>query len=328
MKERYRRRLLLALGGLMASPRIALAQKPGRVQRICWLSAAAPRNDVWSVAFIEYLRKLGFVEGNNLHVEFRSAGGDSARLPELAADLARQNCDAFLVTGGEPSLVAVKQATRNAPIIILANDYDPVATGHAASFARPGGRVTGVYAFQLEVIEKRLELVRELLPQAKRIGVLADVATVDQLRAAGGAANRLGVELYAHVFKTAPYDYEAAFADFARARTDALLPLGSGFFVPARKRIVELAVKHRLPGVFNNYVWTELGGLMSYGTNFSDLYRRAADQMAKVLRGANPADLPLERATVIELVLNMKTAKALSLSIPQGIWFRADRVIE
>ena len=154
------------------------------------------------------------------------------------------------------------------------------------------------------------------------------MATADTLKASLSAAKRFGIELHVHEFKSAPYDFEAAFAEFARAKVDALLPLPSGFFVPARKTIPQLALKYRLPSLFNNYLWAEEGGLMSYGTNLSEIYRRAADQMAKVLRGVKPADIPFEQPTVVEMVINMKTAKALGITIPQGVWFRAERVIE
>jgi putative ABC transport system substrate-binding protein len=152
--------------------------------------------------------------------------------------------------------------------------------------------------------------------------------TADTLKATRGAAQRLGFELVVHEFRSAPYDYDAAFADFARAKAEAFLPLPSGFFVPARKRIPELALQHRLPGIFNNPLWVEAGGLLSYGTNLVDMFSRAAEKMAKVLSGAKPADIPVEQPTVVEMVINMKTAKAIGVTMPQGIWFRAERVIE
>ena len=328
MNERLRRRLLLSLGGVMAAPRIALAQKPARVHRVCALSSASGRTEPYYVAFVDQLAKLGFVEGKNLTFDFRGAGGRAEKLPELAAELARQDCDVFLAPGSEALLVAVKQATRDTPIVMVAVDYDPVERGHILSLARPGGRITGVHVLQTALAEKRIEVLRELLPQAKRVGVLADLSTTDTLKATQGVAKRYGIDLLVHEFKNVPYDYEAAFGDLARAKVEAVVPLTSAFFVPARKKIPELALKYRLPAIFNNYLWAEAGGLMSYGTNLSEMFRRAADQMAKVLKGAKPADIPVEQPTVVEMVINMKTAKALGITIPQGVWFRAERVIE
>src|SRR5262249_33208034 len=197
------------------------------------------------------------------------------------------NCDVLLAPGTEAGLVAIEQASRDTPIVIIANDYDPVATGHIASLAHPGGRVTGVSPLQSELPAKRLELLKELVPKAKRIAVLADSATAGQLRVTEATAKRLGVRLKTHEFKRAPYDYEGAFDDFVRAKADALLALTSGLFVSARHLIPELALKHRLPSMFNNYLWAEAGGLLSYGVSFPDLYRRAADMVARCSRAPN-----------------------------------------
>lgn len=323
-----RRRLLCAAGGALLLPEIALGQKSANAHRICWLSAAALRTESYNLAFIDQLRKLGFVEGQNLQIEFRTASGSVARYPELTADLARQGCDAYFSTGSEANLNAIRKVAGDTPIVIAAIDYDPVQTSHIASLARPGGHITGVHQLQTSLAEKRVEVLRELLPHVSRVGVLADIATADTLKATQGAAKRYGIAVHVHEFKAAPYDYDAAFADFARAKVEAVIPLASGFFVIARKKIPELALKYRLPAIFNNYLWAEAGGLMSYGTNLSEMYRRAADQMAKVLKGAKPAEIPVEQPTVVEMVINMKVAKALGINIPQGVWFRAERIIE
>ena len=304
------------------------AQQPGRIFKLGWLSTGTPRTESYNLAFFERLRELGFAEGRNLVVEFRSADGRVERLPELAVELARQKCDIYMAPGSEAILVAMKQATLDQPIIIAANDYDPVATGHVASLARPGGRITGVYQLQEELVAKRLELIKELLPKAKKIGVLADSATLRQLVLVRDAAKALGLELLVHELKSAPYDYDAAFAAFARGKVDAVLPLGSGLFVPARRKLPALALQHRLPGMFNNALWAEAGGLLSYGVDFAAAYRRAAEIVAQVLNGAKPADLPVQQGTVIEMVVNMRTAKALGVVLPQGIVLRANRVIE
>jgi putative ABC transport system substrate-binding protein len=322
-----RRKLLIALGGVLVLPRCTLAQQGGRTYRVCWLSSSR-RTEPYSIAFDQRLRELGLVEGRNLVIEFRGSEGRIDRLPELAADLARQNCDVLVAPGSEANLAAIKQASRDTPIVMVAIDYDPVATGHIASLARPGGRITGVSQQQLELPAKRLELLKELLPKAKRIAVFADTATAGQLKAVQAGAKRLGVALPVLEFKRTPYDYDSAFAESVRAKAEALLVLTSGFFVPARRQIPDLALKHRLPSMFGNAVWADAGGLLSYAPNFSDFYRRAAEQVSLILKGAKPADMPVEQPTKFELVVNMKTAKALGLTIPQPFLMRVDRVIE
>jgi putative ABC transport system substrate-binding protein len=323
-----RRYFLLALGAALALPRPALAQQPGRSYRLGWLSSGALRSESYNVAFVERLRELGFVEGQNLAIEFRNAEGQTQRVPELAADLARQRCDVLFAPGAEGNLAALKQASQGTPIVMLAADYDPVASGHVASLARPGGRITGVTQQQTELPLKRLEIVKELLPKVGRIAVLADRSTTDQLRVARAGAKRLGLDLRVHEFDQGPYDYDGAFAGLVRARAEALLALTTGFFVPARRRIVELALKHRLPSVFNNYLWTEAGGLLSYGPSFAGSYRRAAEMAVMILNGTKPADMPVEQPTAFDLVLNLQTARALRLTIPASLRLRADRVIE
>ncbi len=323
-----RRKFLVALGGVLALPRFALAQQPERIYRLGWLSTSAARTEPYNIAFVERLRELGFAEGRNLVIEFRAAAGRLERLPELAADLARQNCDVLIAPGTEATLAALKQASRDTPIVVVANDYDPVATGHIASLAHPGGRITGVSQFQVELPAKRLELLKEVLPKAKKIAVFSDTNTAGQLKAVQAGAKQLGIALHVVEFKRAPYDYERAFAEAVRAKAQALLALASAFFVPARRLIPELALKHRLPSMFGNSLWAEAGGLLSYGPNFSDFYRRAAEQVGMILKGRKPADIPVEQPTRIELAINLKTAKALGIAIPPAIMIRADRVIE
>jgi putative ABC transport system substrate-binding protein len=232
------------------------------------------------------------------------------------------------VPGTELTLRAIEQASRDTPIVFVANDYDPLASGHVAQLAHPGGRVTGVSPFQSELPAKRLEVLKELLPKLRRLGVLADVSTVDQLKVTRTAAARLGIELLVQEFSRTPYDYPGAFAAFGRGKAEALLALTSGLFVPARRMITGLALKHRLPSLFNNELWIESGGLLSYGPSFPATYRQAAEQVAKVLNGVKPGDIPVEQPNVVEMAINLKTAKALGLTIPPAIRLRADRVIE
>jgi putative ABC transport system substrate-binding protein len=317
------------MGGILAWPRLALAQPAERIYRLGWLGNASLRDaEPYNLAFQQRLRELGFVEGRNLVIEYRAAGGRIERLPELAAELGRQNCDVFLAAGSEGTLAALKQATPDTPIVVMANDYDPVTTGHVASLARPGGRITGVTQLQVELPAKRLELLKELMPKIKRVAVFSDTSTVGQLAAVRTAAKRLDITLHVHDFQAAPYDYDAAFAEAKRVRPEALMVLVSGLFVPARRQLPELALKHRLPSMFGNYLWAESGGLLSYGPNFSDLYRRAAEQVSRILKGVKPADIALEQPTAFELVMNLKTAKGLGITIPRAFRLRADRVIE
>ncbi len=323
-----RRDFLVALGGLLALPRFALAQQSGRTYRIGILDSSGRRAEPYWVAFDQRLRELGFAEGRNLVIEYRTSSGRVERLPGLAADLVRQNCDVLLAPGTEATLVALKQASGDTPIVVVAVDYDPEATGHIASLARPGGRITGVSAVQSVLPAKRLELLKELLPKAQRIAVFSDTASTGQLEVARAGAKRLGVELQVIEFRRAPYDYTGAFAEAVRAKAEALLVLGSANFVPARPLIPELALKYRLPSIFHHSVWADAGGLLSYGPNFSDVFARTAEQVSRILKGAKPADLPVEQPTKFELVINMKTAKTLTITIPQSLLIRADRVIE
>jgi putative tryptophan/tyrosine transport system substrate-binding protein len=328
-----RRRFLMALGRVLVLPHFARAQQTERTYRLCWIaftSFRAARPEPYNVAFVERLRALGFTEGRNLVIELRTSAGHTERLPELAADLARQPCDVFFAPGTEAHLVAIKQATRDrdTPIVMLANDYDPIATGHIASLAHLGGRITGLSQLQSELPAKRLELLKELLPEARHIAVFSDTATVGQLQVVQAAAERLGIALLVREFRSMPYDYDQAFAEMVRAKAEALLALGSAHFVPARRLIPELALQHRLPSMFGSSLWAEAGGLLSYGLNFVAFYRRAAEQVSMILQGRKPADIPVEQPMAFELVINLKTAQALGLTIPPTLLVQADEVIK
>jgi ABC-type uncharacterized transport system substrate-binding protein len=320
--------IFILLLGVWAAPLAAEAQEPQRTYRIGWLDSTGTRTESYQIAFVERLRELGFAEGRNLVIEFRTTNGREGKLVELAADLARRDCDLLLAPGTEAGLVALERATKNTPIVIVANDYDPVTTGHIASLAHPGGRITGVSQLQTELPAKRLELLKELLPRAKRIAVFADTATAGQLQSVQDGSRRQGVTLQVIEFTHAPYDYKTAFGESVRAHAEALLVLASGNFVSARDQIPELAIQHRLPSMFGNNLWARAGGLLSYGPDFSDFYRRAAEQVVRILNGARPADLPIEQPTRFELVINLRTAKALGLTIPRSLLVRADYVIQ
>ena len=324
-----RRKLLIAIGGsALAVPHWAGAQTAGRGYRLGWLSNSDVFKEPYSMAFVQRLGELDFVEGRNLTIERRHGDNRLERLPALAAELAKLKFDVFFGGGAEASLAALTQSNRNTPIVFVAVDFDPVATGDVASLARPGGRVTGVSALQSALPAKRLELLKELLPGVAKVVVFTNEQTPAQLSLVQGTARRLGLALHVVDFKRPPFDYEAGFADAVRAKADALFVLGSGLWVPFRRKIPELALKARLPTVFHQAQWADAGGLMSYGFNFSAMYRRGAEMVANVLRGAKAGEIPMEQPTTIELVFNLKTAKALGVTIPQSMLIRADRVID
>ena len=326
-----KRREFVALvgGAIIARPWRASAQEAGRSYRVGWLgSTPASFTEPYSLGFVERLGELGFVEGSNLSIEKRQADSKLEKLPALAAELAKLKCDVFFGGGVGATLAALAAAGGDTPIVYVSVDFDPVATGDVATLARPGGRVTGVTALESVLPAKRLELLREMLPGVSKVAVFANDQTSEQLSLVQGTARRLGLQLHVVDFKRPPFDYEAGFAEAVRAKADALFVLGSGLWVPARHKIPELALKARLPTVLHQSQWAEAGGLMSYGFNFLWMWRRGADMVATVLRGAKAGDIPMEQPTTFELVINLQTAKALGITIPQSLTLRADRVIE
>jgi len=319
--------LSAVLAGLLVAT-TAAAQAPEKTYRIGILDASGRTDEAYYVAFYDKLRELGFVEGRNLVVIRRSAKGRTESLGPLATELATERCDVLVAPGNEAVLAALERGTSRTPIVVIAVDYDPQATGHIPSLAHPGGRVTGVSAIQSVLPAKRLELLKEMLPNVRRVAVLSDTGSTGQLEVARAAAKRLSLQLEVLDFKRTPYDYKAAFAEASKHRADALLVLGSANFVPARPLIPKLAIEHHLPSMFHHSVWAEAGGLVSYGPNFSDVFRQAAEQVAQILKGSKPGELPVGQPTKFELVINMKTAKALGVAIPREVLLRADRVIE
>jgi putative ABC transport system substrate-binding protein len=325
-----RRKLLLTIGAsALAGPRRAWTQPAERTYRLGWIGVSDDAfKQPQALAFVQRLAELAFVEGRNLSIERRHGDDRLERLPSAAAALGKLKCDAYFGGGGEGNLAALTQASPQTPIIFVAVDFDPVVTGDVASLARPGGRVTGVTALQSALPAKRLELLKELLPGMGKVAVFTNEQTTAQLALVQGTARRLGLALHVVDFKRPPFDYEAAFADAARAKVDALFVLGSGLWVPARRLIAELALKARLPTVFHQAQWVDAGGLMSYGFDFIWMWRRGAEMVADVLRGAKAGNIPMEQPTVYELVFNLRTARALGIKIPQSLLVRADRVIE
>ena len=328
MGQVRRRHFLVSAAALLAAPQCAWTQTAGRNYRVGWISVTNLFKEPQHLAFVQRLAELGFVEGRNLSIERRHGDNRIERMPAVSTELGKLKCDVYFGGGAQANLVALTQASRDTPIVFVAVDFDPVATGDVASLARPGGRVTGVTALQSELPAKRLELLKELIPGIGTVAVFANEQTAAQLALAQGTARRLGFALHVVDFKRPPFDYQADFADAVRARADALFVLGSGLWVPAQRLIPELALKARLPTVFHQAQWVEAGGLMSYGFSFPKMWRRGAEMIAKVLNGAKPGEIPMEQPTEFELVFNQNTAKALGIRIPQPLLLRADRVIE
>jgi putative ABC transport system substrate-binding protein len=316
--------LILTLA-LLAAPRAATAQE-AKVYRIGYLSSANPRSAAFFQAFEQRLHELGYIEGRNLAIEFRNAEGQLDRLPGLAAELVRLNVN-VIVTATDHATRAAKEATATIPILIVGVNFDPVALKFVTSLARPGTNVTGLFFLHLALTAKRYELFKEMLPTVKRVAVFSDLFTVDQLRKVEEANGSIGLKLQRLELRN-PTDLEDAFRVITRSRAEALFVLESTLIFRARRDIAQLALKHRLPTSFAFREYADAGGLVTYGVNFANMFRRAADYVDRILKGANPGDLPIEQPTTFELVINMKTAKTLGLTIPPSLLLRADQVIE
>jgi putative ABC transport system substrate-binding protein len=322
--------ITLLLGGLF-SPSAAEAQQAAKARiGILTINSAAAAPHL-TEAFLQGLRDLGYVEGRTVAIEYRDAGGKVDRLPALAAELVALKVD-VIMAGSTPLALAAKQATRTIPIVFIGSG-DPVADGLVTSLARPGGNVTGLSSLTPERVGKCLELLTQAVPGVSRVAVLWQPGAVgertekDTLKGAEVAARALGVRLQ-FVEARGPADIDRAFSDMTRARTGALAVWTTAMFVAERRRLVALAAKNRLPGVYTLREFVDAGGLMSYGHSQADLNRRAATYVDKILKGAKPADLPVEQPTKFDLVINLTTAKALGLTIPPSLLARADHVVE
>jgi putative ABC transport system substrate-binding protein len=322
------RRTFLAMvpAGLLAAPFVADAQQ-AKVYRIGILSTGNPRSTAIFQALEQRLHELGYIEGQNLAIEFRNAEGRIDRLPGLAAELVRLNVDVVIVAS-DPGTRAVREASAKIPIVIVSVNYDPIALGYIKSLARPGTNVTGVLFLHRELTAKRIELFKEILPTVNRVCVLSDPQGADQLRALEAANRSMGLKLQVLQLGNPSYDFESAFRIAMRARAEALYVLTTPVIFRERSTIAQLALKNRLPTSFAHREHVDAGGLMSYGPNFEDMWRLAAVFVDKILKGAKAADLPVEQPTKFELVINLKTAKALGLTIPPSVLLRADQVIE
>jgi len=330
MEMVQRRRFLFASSALLVAPFTVNAQTRQKTYRIGYIQTATPEEQkLLTEAFDEGLRELGYVEGQNIVVERRFAWGKQELLPELAIELVRLDVD-VIVTGGNPVIAAVKRATSTIPIVMGAS-RDPVGAGFIASLARPGGNITGLANDTgLEIVGKYLELLKEIVPRASHIALLLNPLSpgaANYRKAVENAAKTLGVTV--HVVEAREREeFEGAFAKMAGEHVDGVAVQADPIFFTARKQIVELATKNRLPAVYHASEVVEIGGLLSYGGSLDYQFRRAAVYVDKILKGAKPADLAVEQSAKIELVVNLKTAKALGITIPQNVLLRADRVIE
>ena len=321
----------LALSAMLfalSSP--AAAQQPKKVPQIGILTPVpvSARVNVFE-AFRKGLRELGYIEGKNIAIEIRSAEGKQERFPALAAGLVRLKVDIIVVVGGNTLIRAAMNATKTTPIVMAGAGPDPVEAGFVESLARPGGNVTGVSTLSGELGGKRLELFKEAVTKIARVAILYDPAipaTIVQLKDVQTAARALGLTIQAWEIRGTD-DFDRVFAAMGKERPDGLYVLRSLLMNVNEKRIVGFALKSRLPSVYSNREAVEAGGLMYYGADFAESYRRVAYYVDRILKGAKPAELPVEQPTKFELVINLKTAKQIGLTIPQSVLFRADKVI-
>jgi ABC-type uncharacterized transport system substrate-binding protein len=319
-----RRAFVTGLGALLAVPLVAEAQQAGKVYRIGFLRTGHPPR-AWVEALQQGLRVRGYIDGQNVVIEYRSSEGSFDELPRLASELVQFNVDVILAAGA-PAAFAARSATAKVPIV-FAHVYDPVEIGLVTSLAHPGGNVTGLSQISADLGGKRLGLLKELLPKLRRVAILwhpANLTNLSQKKGVEVAARTVGVDTKSVPVQD-PNHFGSAFED-ARG-VDALMQMDDPLFATHFRQLAELAVRSGLPAIAGLREYVDAGGLMSYGADFGDLYRRAATYIDKILKGAKPADLPIEQPSKFELVINLKTAKALGLTIPRSLLLRADQVI-
>jgi len=324
-----RRLIIVVFASLLGVPLASLGQQPAKVARVGFLEASTPSAIAARVeAFRQGLRDLGYVEGKNVVIEYRYAEGNFDRLPALAAELVRLNVN-VIVTGGPTAIPAAKAATTAIPIV-MAFDTDPVGSGFAASLAKPGGNITGLSTLAPELSAKQIELLKEIVPKLARVAVLGTASrpgSAHALREVENAAKALKVQVQFQDVVD-PKGIDAAFLAARKGGADAVLVLGSPLFNANRTELTELASKSRYPVIYDRAEFVEAGGLMTYSVSLADLARRAATYVDKILKGAKPGDVPIEQPTKFDLVVNMKTAKALGIKIPNSVLAQATRVIE
>jgi putative ABC transport system substrate-binding protein len=326
-----RREFIALLGGaVVVWPLAAVAQQAGKAVRIGFLGPSLnnPQPIALYDAFLGQLRELGFSEGQNLTADYRGLEDDPRGPFIIAMELMRPQPDLIVALGPEVALQAVIGASGFIPIVFVAVNFDPLARGYVASLARPGGNITGVVFQQLELAQKQVELLTQAFPERTRLAVLFDAQSIDQFNAAERAAKLLTLQIQPLKLENPPYDLDAAFRQVQAGTAQIVLVLSSPLFIPHMARIIQLAADYRLPTMFINKDYVVTGGLMSYGADFTTMWRRGADYVAKILKGAKPADLPVEQATKFLLAVNLKTARAIGTELPTSILLRADEVIE
>jgi putative ABC transport system substrate-binding protein len=307
---------------------VATAQQPRKTPHVGLLYASAVGNSARIQAFREGLRELGYVEGKNVVIDYRYAEGKLDRYPVLAAELVRLNVD-VIVTGGPAGTRPVKEATRTIPVV-MAQDSNPVGNGFVISLAQPGGNITGLSTLAPEISGKQLEILKEILPKLSRVAVFgteSEPGASEQLQQVEAAATAFKVSLH-YLNAKEPKDLDGLFRNARAGRADAALILGGAVFAAQRSQLADLAVIYRLPAIYFTRNFVDHGGLMTYGASITDLDRRAAVYVDKILKGARPADLPVEQPTKFEFVINLKTAKQIGLTIPPNVLARADKVIK
>ena len=326
-----RRTLLVSLAASALAPLASFSQTPGKVWRVGFLSQRHVDfvdADFIYGPFVQGLRELGYVEGKNLVIDWRSAEGKSDRLPELAAELVQLKLD-VLAVAGTPASLAAQKATATIPIVLIAVG-DPVDSGLVKSLARPGGNSTGLSIMSVELAPKRLEMLRSMAPKVTRVAVLVNPSNPSNslvLKNVQAAGQTLGVKIFA-VEASTPQEIATAFSEIARQKAGALMVTQEALFTQQKNQIVELAAKQRLPSISASGEYVEAGGLMSYGQNLRDTFKRAATYVDKIFKGVKASELPVEQPMRFEMVFNMKTAKTLGLKVPQAILIQATKVIE
>ena len=322
---------VLLIGLVLLSIQFAQAQQPAKIPRVGYVSATGDGSNqgVYVDALRQGLKELGYIEGKDIGIEYRGAEGDTGRIPSLVFELVQLRVD-ILVAPILPAIRAAKEATKTIPLIMIISE-DPVAAGLVDSLARPGGNITGLTRLQRQLSGKRLELLTQAIPRLTRVAVLRDAespsATI-AFKEYETAAQALKVQIQPFEVRGTKPDLDGAFQDATARRVNALITVTNANILRNQDRVAELAKKNRLPSMFEGSTWVEAGGLMSYSTNDLEIYRRAATYIDRILKGAKPAELPIEQPTKYEMVINLKTAKQLRVTIPQNVLARADKVIK
>jgi putative ABC transport system substrate-binding protein len=323
-----RREFITLLGGATAWPLAARAQQVPKIFRVGSVGLANPRSGGLWAPIEQGLRELGYVEGENLAIEYINLNGRSDGIGEAMQELVRRKVDVIVSLGNEIALKSALAATRTTPIVMVALDFDPLALGYVTNLARPTGNVTGLFLQQIELSAKRVQLTSDAFPEIREATVFWDRQSSDQWHAARGAAVTLGLSLAGIELSEPPYNYELALAQTSADHRGILIVMISPEFFLDRARLAEFALRHQMRSVCPLREFVEAGGLMSYGVSFTTLGRRAAAYVDRIAQGAKPTDLPIEQPTKFEMVINLKTAKALGIEIPPTLAARADEVIE